>query len=125
MYVGVISAPLVLYTKADNQDLSHNKESNEANRNDPLCEQVGSLRGVADMINLGALLVSAGPLEKFPRDMPLLVYHGDEDPICSVAASQEFVEKCGTEDKTHHAFKVSGRGLFQSYRFTDTKGDAA
>ena len=93
------------------QDLSHNDESNQANKNDPLCEQVGSLRGVADMINNGALLLSAAPLEKFPRDLPLLVYHGDEDRICSVVASRGFVEKCSANDKTHHAFKVSAHAL--------------
>lgn len=103
--VGALSASL--HSKLKPQDLSHNTESNEKNKNDPLCEQLGSLRGVADMLNLGALLVSAAPLEKFPKDMPLLVYHGEDDNICSVHASREFVHRCRAEDKTHHAFKVS------------------
>jgi alpha-beta hydrolase superfamily lysophospholipase len=64
------------------------------------------LRGVADMINLGALLVSAAPLEKFPKNTPLLVYHGDEDAICSFEAAKEFVEKCGARDKTLYPVKV-------------------
>lgn len=89
------------------QDLSHNQASNEANKADPLCEQIGSLKGVSDMLNLGALLVSSAPLEKFPKDMPLLVYHGDEDKICSPIASKEFVDGCQAKDKTHHLFKVS------------------
>lgn len=102
-----VSEFLACADRAEIQDLSHNTERNEANKSDPLCEQVGSLRGVADMLNLGALLVSAAPLEKFPKDTPLLVYHGDEDNICSVDASREFVEKCGARDKTHYAVKVS------------------
>lgn len=95
--------------RADPQHLSHNTAANEANKKDPLCEQVGSLRGVADMINLGGLLISSGPLEKFPQDMPLLVYHGEEDKICSPEAAKEFVDKCKAKDKTIHLFKVSSR----------------
>lgn len=58
------------------------------------------------MLKLGSLLVSSGPLEKFPADIPLLVYHGGEDGICSPIASKEFVDKCNAKDKTYHEVKV-------------------
>lgn len=102
-----VSYELGVPCPSDLQDLSHNQTSNEANKKDPLCEQVGSLRGVADMLNLGALLLSAAPLEKFPKNMPLLVYHGEEDKICSPIASQDFVNGCQSTDKTCHIFPVS------------------
>lgn len=89
------------------QELSHNKERNEANKKDPLCEQVGSLKGVSDMLTLGAQLVTADPLAKFPKDLPLIIYHGGDDKICSPIASKEFVDGCQAKDKTHHIFPVS------------------
>ncbi|KAK1924261.1 Alpha/Beta hydrolase protein [Papiliotrema laurentii] len=110
VHAGSIAASIglgsfLIPTQLKYEHLSHNTAANEANKKDPLCEQVGSLRGVADMINLGGLLISSGPLEKFPQDMPLLVYHGEEDKICSPEAAKEFVDKCNAKDKTIHLFK--------------------
>ena len=98
---------MLIPTPLKYEDLSHNTESNEKNKVDPLCEQVGSLRGVADMLNYGALLLSSESMNKFPKDLPFLLYHGEDDPICSYAASKQFVDGCAATDKTLHPFKVS------------------
>lgn len=57
------------------------------------------------------LRAAAGPLlngpdvledkaRHFPRSLPLLVIHGDADPICSYAGSKAFVERATAHDKT-------------------------
>jgi acylglycerol lipase len=96
----LIPAPL------DYDHLSHNKESNEANRSDPFCEQVGSLRGIADMLNGGISLDTPAAWEAWPKDLPLLAYHGEEDPICDVKAVERFMEKVVAKDKTFELIKV-------------------
>lgn len=65
------------------------------------------MRGVSDMLTYGPDLLTPATSGAFPSSLPLLVYHGEEDPICSVHASREFVEKVNAGDKKHHAFKVS------------------
>lgn len=87
------------------EDLSYNEESNKKVETDPLCEPVGSLRGISDMLSLGALLVTSAPMAKFPKALPLLVYHGEDDPICSFEAAKEFHDGCAAQDKTFYAVK--------------------
>ncbi|ORY21097.1 Alpha/Beta hydrolase protein [Naematelia encephala] len=84
--------------------LSQNKESNERAKNDPFCEPVGSLRGLADMLNGGASLDSQSAYNHFPSDLPLLVYHGGGDKICDPAAARRFAEGAAAKDKTFKEF---------------------
>ncbi|EIW68061.1 hypothetical protein TREMEDRAFT_16698, partial [Tremella mesenterica DSM 1558] len=84
----------------DSTLFSHNPESNERAQLDPFCEQIGSTRGMADMINGGALLDRSEAWEAWPKEMPLLVYHGGEDGICDVEAARRFERGVKAADKT-------------------------
>ena len=89
------------------EHLSRNPESNEKVKKDPFCEQVGSLRGVADMLNGGISLDSKDTWDRWPKGLPLLVYHGEEDPICDPRAAERFAQ--GVQgDKTFYLVKVGG-----------------
>lgn len=97
---------MLIPTPLDFSDLSHDEESNARNKADPLCEQVGSLRGVADMLNGGKELDSAEVWARWVRDLPLLVYHGEEDRICDPQASRRFLEGVGAERKMYEEVRV-------------------
>ncbi|KAK4685534.1 acylglycerol lipase, partial [Tremellales sp. Uapishka_1] len=92
-------------TPMNYRDLSHNAASNEKAKADPFCEQVGSLKGVADMINGGISLDSPSAYQAWPQDLPLLMYHGEEDPICSSAATKRFHEGVVAKDKSVRIFE--------------------
>lgn len=98
---------MLIPTPLNYSDLSHNEESNERNKADPLCEQVGSLRGVADMLNGGKELDSRQVWDRWDVRLPLLVYHGEEDGICDPAASRRFLEGVKAERKGYELVKVS------------------
>ncbi|WVN89728.1 uncharacterized protein L203_104958 [Cryptococcus depauperatus CBS 7841] len=107
---GTIAANLglgsfVIPTPIDYTHLSHNSEINEKAKADPFCEQTGSLRGVGDMINGGAWLDSSDAWERWPHQLPVLLYHGGEDNICHVAATKRFAEGIKSVDKTIKIFE--------------------
>lgn len=89
--------------------LSHNKEANDACRVDPFCEQVGSLRGLDDLINGGGTLDSPAAWNAWPKDLPLLMYHGGDDPVCDPKVTERFYQNVKAEDKKFELLKV-GRG---------------
>jgi acylglycerol lipase len=92
---------------ADEKDLSHNVESNNRAENDPFCEPVGTLRGLADMLNGGMSLDTKTAWDAWPEHLPLLVYHGSKDPICDPAAAKRFGENAAAKDKQVEMFDVS------------------
>lgn len=96
----LIPTPLVY------SDLSHNEESNEKNKADPWCEQVGSLRGVADMLNGGMELDRAETWARWKEEIALMVYHGEEDGICDPRASRRFLEGVRADRKHYELVKV-------------------
>lgn len=73
----------------------------KATKDDPWCEPSGSLRTLADMLSYGAVLDSKKARDAWPKDLPLLLYHGEEDKICCPKASGQFIEGCAATDKTH------------------------
>jgi acylglycerol lipase len=87
--------------------LSHNKEANDACRVDPFCEQVGSLRGLDDLINGGGTLDSPAAWNAWPKDLPLLMYHGGDDPVCDPKVTERFYQNVKAEDKKFELLKVS------------------
>lgn len=91
----------------DPQHLSHNQESNDRAVGDPLCENVGTLRGLADMLNGGISLDSQTAWDAWPEQLPLLVWHGAEDPICDPASAKRFGENAAAKDKQVEMIQVS------------------
>ncbi|GAA6007427.1 alpha/beta hydrolase [Rhodotorula paludigena] len=75
---------------------------------DPLCKQVGTFRGVADMLLGGERLVRQ-EYKRFPKDLPLLVVHGEADKVTDCDASREFADKVkneiGAKDVTFKSFE--------------------
>nr|KIR86560.1 hypothetical protein I308_02877 [Cryptococcus tetragattii IND107] len=94
-------------TPMDYNHLSHDAGPNESAKSDPFCEQVGSLRGVADMLNGGEWLDSPDAWDRWPTALPLLCYHGGDDNICDVRATKRFMQGVKAEDKTIRVFDVS------------------
>jgi acylglycerol lipase len=93
----------------DYDGLSHNKEANDACRVDPFCEQIGSLRGLGDLINGGGTLDSPAAWDAWPKDLPLLMYHGGDDPVTDPKVAERFYQNVKAEDKKFELLKV-GRG---------------
>ncbi|WVO20491.1 uncharacterized protein IAS62_001788 [Cryptococcus decagattii] len=91
-------------TPMDYNHLSHDAGPNESAKSDPFCEQVGSLRGVADMLNGGEWLDSPDAWDRWPAALPLLCYHGGDDNICDVRATRRFMQGVKAEDKTIKVF---------------------
>ncbi|WWC62010.1 uncharacterized protein I303_104597 [Kwoniella dejecticola CBS 10117] len=96
---------MLIPTPLDYNQLSHNQESNDRCKADPMCEQSGSLRGVADMLNGGITLDTATTWNAWPTGLPLLIYHGEEDKICSPDAAKRFGENAAANDKTVEIIK--------------------
>ncbi|WVR07084.1 hypothetical protein IAU60_004123 [Kwoniella sp. DSM 27419] len=91
---------MLIPTPMDYNELSHNQAANDKCKADPFCEQSGSLRGVADMLQGGATLDTQEAWNAWPKDLPLLVYHGGEDAICDPQAAQRFGQNAAAADKT-------------------------
>ncbi|PIL33649.1 hypothetical protein GSI_04272 [Ganoderma sinense ZZ0214-1] len=94
----LIDAPVAI------EDLSHDPVANEANANDELIIQKGSLKGIHDMLTGGEHLL-ASDYKHWPRNLPLLVVHGDADKITSFTASKELFDKVEAADKTFTPFE--------------------
>ncbi|RSH87302.1 hypothetical protein EHS25_003211 [Saitozyma podzolica] len=89
----------------DYDGLSHNKEANDACRVDPFCEQIGSLRGLGDLINGGGTLDSPAAWDAWPKDLPLLMYHGGDDPVTDPKVAERFYQNVKAEDKKFELLK--------------------
>lgn len=102
-----ISAPLDVKVgrrftfDANRQDLTHDEAVQEKTKSDPWCEPVGSLRTLADMLSYGAVLDAKAARDAWPKDLPVLLYHGEQDKICCPKASARYIEGCAATDKTH------------------------
>jgi acylglycerol lipase len=59
------------------------------------------------MLNGGIALDSAAGWNAWPKDLPVLIYHGEDDPICDSAAAKRFGQNVVAEDKTVEIFPVS------------------
>ena len=89
------------------QALTHDPVANQKVKDDPFCDDVGSIRGMADMMNGGALLDSPAGWDAWPEELPLLLYHGGADAICDPKATVRFAEKVRAKDKKVEIFEVS------------------
>lgn len=87
---------------------------NEANRVDPMCEQKGSVKGVADMLNGGMSLDTRETWDRWPKDLHLLMYHGGDDQICDPEATKRFFAGVLAPHKKLEIIEVS-LSPFQDY----------
>ncbi|KAG1758353.1 alpha beta-hydrolase [Suillus occidentalis] len=85
------------------QDLSHDKAVGEEYAKDPMVKQIGSLRGVSDMLDGGEHLLHTD-YTRWPTDLPVLFIHGSDDKVTSVKASELFHQRVPAKDKTISIF---------------------
>ncbi|CDR44683.1 RHTO0S09e07646g1_1 [Rhodotorula toruloides] len=104
--IGKLSSTLTLKATVNPEDTCRDPAVQQAYANDPLCKQVGTYRGVADML-LGGEQVVGKDYKRFPTSLPLLVVHGDADKVTDCDSSREFVDKVkslGAKDATFKSF---------------------
>ncbi|KAF9243221.1 alpha beta-hydrolase [Melanogaster broomeanus] len=87
-----ISAPV------NHKDLSHDDSVNQAYLKDPLIKQIGSLRGLSDMLDGGERLLSKNYVQ-WPKQLPVLLIHGSEDKVASFKGTETFHELLQAQDK--------------------------
>ncbi|GAA5953625.1 hypothetical protein JCM21900_003366 [Sporobolomyces salmonicolor] len=104
--LGRLSATLPIKATVKAEDTCRDPVIQKAYAADPLCKQVGTYRGVADMLLGGEALVTKD-YKHWPKRLPLLVVHGEGDKVTDHEASKLFVrnlEKLGTTDASYEGF---------------------
>ncbi|KAI0648757.1 lysophospholipase [Trametes meyenii] len=66
--------------------------------NDPLIIQKGTLRGLSDMLNVGEQMWKSD-YKNWPRHLPVMFVHGNEDRVTSFQAAHDFYENIQADDK--------------------------
>ncbi|TDL16119.1 lysophospholipase [Rickenella mellea] len=94
-----ISPNLMIPAPVKAEDLSHDKQVNEAYMKDPLVRFQGSLKGISDMLGGGEALLKSD-YQHWPADLPLLLVHGTEDRVTSFKGSEQLFENLTAKDKT-------------------------
>lgn len=106
MFVGkVLSsfAPKVkMQTGLKAESLSHDEDVVQAYRDDPLVHGLATPRFAAQMDTTMKRTMKAA--SEWKSDLPLLIVHGGDDPICPPEASARFFEQVGAQDKEHHEY---------------------
>ncbi|TNY20527.1 Alpha/Beta hydrolase protein [Rhodotorula diobovata] len=105
--LGKLSATLTLKATVTPEHTCRDPVIQKEYAEDPLCKQIGTFRGVADMLLGGEAIVSKD-YKRFPKDLPLLVVHGEADKVTDCDSSREFVDKVqkevGATDTTFRGF---------------------
>jgi len=95
---GLVLPNVAIPADTKSEYLTHDSAVNEAYAKDPLIKQIGSLRGVSDMLSGGERLLKTD-YQNWPPALPLLLLHGTADKVTSHIASQAFYEKVPATDK--------------------------
>lgn len=91
-----IKPDLTLNSGLDADGLSHDPELNQAYRDDSLVHPKISVKHFTGIVDAGLRAIEqAGSFSA-----PLLLVHGEKDPVCDPQGSREFFEACGSDDKT-------------------------
>ncbi|VDB94441.1 unnamed protein product [Peniophora sp. CBMAI 1063] len=88
-----------LNTPVQDQDLSHDPAVGPEHLADPWMKGHASLEGIVDMLSRGELLLTEGH-RVWPKDLPVLILHGDEDMINGFPTCKDFFDILQTPDKT-------------------------
>ncbi|GAA6016391.1 hypothetical protein JCM10207_003847 [Rhodosporidiobolus poonsookiae] len=106
--VGKLSGGLRLKAEVKAEDCTRDAAAAAAYMSDPLCKQQGTFRGVADML-LGGEQLLAKDYKNWPKELPLLIVHGDADRVTCHHSSSAFVDKLhdevGVRDASFHPFE--------------------
>ncbi|TKA51607.1 hypothetical protein B0A53_05484 [Rhodotorula sp. CCFEE 5036] len=109
-WIGKLSPTLTLKAAVKPEHTCRDPVVQKEYANDPLCKQVGTFRGVGDML-LGSRGGGQQVVDKdyvhFPHSLPLLVVHGEGDLVTDADSSREFVDKVtkeGVKDATYKGF---------------------
>ncbi|SCZ88415.1 BZ3500_MvSof-1268-A1-R1_Chr10-2g02950 [Microbotryum saponariae] len=78
--VGKLSGSLTMPVQVKPEDVSRDPEVAKIYAADPLCKQQGSFRGLSDMLKGGEALLNKD-YKNWPKDLPLLVIHGEDDKV--------------------------------------------
>ncbi len=82
--------------------LSRDETVVRAYRTDPLVHgYITPGLGAAMMATMETVMAQA---TSWPADLPLLIVHGEADPICPPQASARFFEQAGARDKTYRTY---------------------
>jgi acylglycerol lipase len=94
----LLAPSLTIPSDVKGQNLSHDKTIGEEYAKDPLVKQIGSLRGVSDMLDGGEHLLHTD-YARWPTDLPVLFIHGSDDKVTSPKASELFHQRVPAKDK--------------------------
>ena len=97
-----IAPRLKLDTKLNAEGLARDVEVVRAYRSDPLVHSFATPRFGAEMGRTMKWVLRHAP--EWPADLPLLVVHGGDDPLCPPEASATFFAFAGATDKTRHEY---------------------
>jgi len=96
--MALISPRMTIPAVVKGTALSHDPKVAELYNSDPLIRQVGSLRGMSDMLGGGEQLLDRD-YQHWPKKLPLLLIHGTDDQVTSCKATQTFYDKVVADDK--------------------------
>ncbi|KAL1411512.1 hypothetical protein Q8F55_002473 [Vanrija albida] len=91
---------MIMKIPLDVKHFTHDVAQQDLAANDPYNEPIGSLRGLSDMLSGGVWLDSPAAWNGWQKHLPLLLYHGGDDPITDPKATVRFGEKVTANDKT-------------------------
>ncbi|TFK21987.1 alpha/beta-hydrolase [Coprinopsis marcescibilis] len=85
-------------------DLSHDEDFNSAYLKDPLIQQAGSLKGLADMLSKGEELRDHRH-KNWPPALPVLIVHGTDDKVTCPKTSRGFFDAIPAAKKRYESFE--------------------
>ncbi|KAJ7673858.1 Alpha/Beta hydrolase protein [Mycena polygramma] len=92
-------APYTLYpARLKPEELSHNAETNAAYLLDPFVMAPGSFRSLVDMLSAGERILHQNYVH-WPEDTPLLLLHGEDDPVNSIQGTTALFNQIAAIDK--------------------------
>jgi len=94
--MSALKPDLAINNGLDADNLTHDKIVNQAYRDDPLVHPMISVNHFKGIYQAG--LEALDRAAEFKT--PLLLIHGEKDPICDPEGSKEFFAACSSEDKT-------------------------
>lgn len=106
MFVGKVlsnfAPKMKMETGLKAESLARDEDVVQAYQDDPLVHGLATPRFAAQMDTTMKRTMKAA--SDWKSDLPLLVVHGGDDPICPPEASARFFEQVGARDKTRHEY---------------------
>jgi len=100
----LLAPSLTIPAEVKSQDISHDEAVGVAYLKDPMVKQVGSLRGISDMLDGGEHLLRTD-YTRWPTNLPVLLVHGSDDKVTSAKASELLHQQLPAKDKKISIFQ--------------------